>query len=236
MRQQARTIAQPKLSVHRGPAWQVTPRDIDILQWVGRHGLVTPDQLGRRFFLREDGKVGQRAAYDRIRKLVELGVLQRLPTFYREPHVLRVTRLGADLANNDVGSANLVLSDVRHAIALVDLTEQLLKTNKGSTLETEREFRARRLRAIREDKHRLGKGRIPDAVLTLASGEYVAIELDLTPKRRIDIERILRSFMFERVKRVWWYCASKETVERVREIVRRRKADDFVEVRLWSPH
>jgi len=228
-----RLAPQPVLPAQRSPAWQVTERDIEILQWVGKHGLVTPDQLGTKFFIRPDGKVGQRAAYDRIRKLVELGLLQRLPTFYRAPHVLRVTRVGAQLSGNHVGPANLVLSEVNHSIALVDLTEELLRTNKGATLETEREFRARRLRAIREDKHKLGKGRIPDAVLTFENGDYVAIELDLTPKRRPDIERILRSFMYERVKKVWWYCPSKETVDRVREIVRRRRADDFVEVKLW---
>ena len=235
MAQSGRLANQPVPPIRRSPAWQVTERDIEILQWVGRHGLVTPDQLGRKFFWRDGDKVGQRAAYDRIRKLAELGLLERLPTFYRQPQVLRVTRVGANLGNNDVGPANLVLSDVTHAIALVDLTEHLLKTNKGSTLETEREFRARRLRAIRERNQQLGKGRIPDAVLTLAKGDVVAIELDLTPKRSRDIERIVRSFMYEHVKNVWWFCTSKEIADRVREVVRQRRADDFITVKTWPP-
>jgi len=235
MPQWATLDPQPRLPVRGGPGWQVTPRDIEILQWVGRHGLVTPEQLGRKFFRRGKDQIGQRAAYDRIRKLVELGLLQRLPTFYREPHVLRVTKVGADLAGNDVGPANLVLSDVRHAIALVDLTEQLLTQTKGAILETEREFRARRHRAMREGNARVGKGRIPDAVLTLSNGEPVAVELDLTSKRSRDIERIIISFQYERVKHVWWFCTSKEITERVREVVRRRRADDFIEVKLWHP-
>jgi Replication-relaxation len=224
--------AQPLPNVGRrvllrgAPRWQVTQRDVE-MQWISRHGLVTAEQLATRFF------AGKRAAYERIKKLTQLGLLERLPTFWKEPGVLRVTRSGAYLAGSDVAPANLILAEVRHTLAVVDLVEQLLATNPGSQLQTEREFRGQRHHEIRERRHRAGQGRIPDGVLRLADGKTVAIELDLTPKRSRDIERIINSYLSERVDRIWYYCSSPEVANRVREVVERERADDMIDVRVW---
>jgi Replication-relaxation len=219
----------PRSRVQRGPMWQVTPRDIEILQWVSRHGIVTAEQVGRGFF------AGKRAAYERIRKLSELDLLERLPTFWKEPGVLRVTRAGAQLAATDVAPANLVLAQVRHSLAVVDLVEQLLAEQLGATLETEREFRQQRHDEVRGRRHRPGEGRIPDGVLHLADGTTVYIELDLTAKRSRDIERIINAYLSEHVDRIWYYCSSAEVTRRVRDIVLRQRADDMIDVRVWQP-
>jgi hypothetical protein len=226
------TISKPYPRLLRCPGWQVTDRDLDMLRWIARHGLVTTDQLARRFFARDDGEVGNRAAYERVRKLTELRLLQRMPTFYREPLVLRVTGEAVNLAEIDVGPANLVLSEVRHSLALVDLVEQLLLENPGLSIQTEREFRVERLRSIKEGKHSLGKGRIPDGILHTPDGKRIAIELDLTSKRTRDAERIIRSYQYEKIDKVWWYCMSPEIANRINDTVRRRQADDFIQVRL----
>jgi hypothetical protein len=67
----------------------VTDRDMSILQWIGRHGIVTPTQVATHFFLRDDGTAGTWAAYRRLRILEQLGLLQRDRTFWRESSVLR---------------------------------------------------------------------------------------------------------------------------------------------------
>jgi hypothetical protein len=66
----------------------------------------------------------------------------------------------------------------------------------------------------------------------LANGRTVAIELDLTPKRSKDFERVLRGYRQERYDEVWWYVVPG-AVERVRKLVATNKCDDFVSVRPW---
>lgn len=71
-------------------AWEVTPRDLQILEWMARHGIVTSEQVARRFF-----GGGQRTAYIRVSKLRELGLLRRERWFWNQPQVLRITTQGA---------------------------------------------------------------------------------------------------------------------------------------------
>ena len=148
---------------------QITPRDREILGWIGRHGIVTPDQVARRFFPRPDGTVGSRAAYRRMDALVSLRLIRRDPTpFWRGPSVLRVTRLGAKFGEVGVPPANLVETRLRHSLALVDLTEELLAANDGSVLQTERELWTDRSHGRKEGRLRPGRGRIADGFSTSA--------------------------------------------------------------------
>jgi len=219
----------------RGP--ELTPRDTDILSWLGRHGLATPEQIARRFFR------SQWAAYRRLRKLETMTLIRRDRTFWKAPYVLRLTIAGARVADAGVGPAELVLAEVRHALALVDLTETLLAEHPGATLVTEREFRAAQLRALRDGTCRR-PGRIPDGVLQLSPDEgetRVALELDLTSKRAYAITRVIDAYtqLFsasptdDGFGAVWWYVLPG-TVERVRQIVQEARATDFIDVREWT--
>jgi hypothetical protein len=209
-----------------------------MLRWIGRHGVVTPAQVARRFFTREGGNVGQWAAYRRLRKLEDMGLTREDRTFWREPNVLRLTRAGARLTDIEVGPARLVLAELRHTLALVDLIEWLLHNSpKGTEIRTEREMRAERRRELTRGTRKPGRGRVPDAVFIAPpdkSGRRatVAIELDITPKRTRDLEDILRAYIQERHNRIIWYVLPRQQ-DKLKEIVRKEKADDVVEVRVW---
>jgi hypothetical protein len=214
---------------------QITRRDREILAWIGRHGMVTTDQVAQWFFGRDDGSVGKRAAHRRLAILESLGLVRRDQTpFWRAPWVIRVTQAGADIGEVGVRPARLVEGEVRHALALVDLVEGLAASTKGATLRTEREIRTDRWHQRRDGKLRPGKGRTPDGELTLRNGKVVAIELDLTPKRSKDFERILRAYRQERFDAVWWYVVPG-AAPRVKQLVADNRVDDFVEVRPWYP-
>lgn len=213
----------------------LTARDFEILAWVGRHGVVTRDQVARRFFARTDGAVGSSAAYRRLHKLDQLGLVVHDRTFWREGSVLRLTGAGARTADSPVGAARLVLAEVHHALAVVDLAEGLLASSpKGTTLVTEREMRIERRRDLADRRRQPGRGRVPDALLVHSKGTKIAIELDLTPKRTRDMEDILAAYRQERFDKVLWYVMPRQTT-RVTEIVRHGRASDFVEVRAWEP-
>jgi len=199
-----------------------------MLRWIGRHGIVTADQVAHRFFRRNDGTVGQGAAYRRLRKLRELDLLRSDHTFYMEPSVLRLTTKGARLADVGVGPARLILAEVHHSLALVDLIEELLSQHPGAMVETERELRIERRGELASGRRRPGRGRMPDGIL-LNRGTRTALELDLTAKRSNDLERILRTYLTESYDAIWWYVRPR-VAPRLAEIVRRNRADDLVSV------
>jgi hypothetical protein len=216
-----------RLAARSGPT--LTSRDLEMLAWIARHGVVTADQLATRFFGRDSGSVGYGAAYRRLRKLRGLGLLRSDRTFYQEPSVLRVTAHGAHLADAGVGPARLVLAEVRHTLALVDLLEGLLAKYPGSTATTERELRVERRIALARGERRPLTGRMPDGVLVL-KGKRIGLELDLTSKRSNDLERIVAAYQSEQYDAVWWYVRPR-VVPRLTGIVNRRQADDLVIVR-----
>jgi hypothetical protein len=120
----------------RGP--QLTERDIEILRWITRHGVVTAELVGRRFFWRDEQETcGRWAAYRRLAALRELGLVLSDAPFAREPAVLRVTREGARIADVGLYPAPLVLSQLRHSLAVVALAEFLLAQHGGAELVTE---------------------------------------------------------------------------------------------------
>jgi hypothetical protein len=222
----------------RGP--QLTARDYEILRWMTRHGVVTAELVGRRFFWRPDlNDYGRWAAYRRLRALRELGLVLSDKPFADRPAALRVTREGARIADVGVRPAPLVLSELRHSLAVVTLAERLLFDNPGAELTTERELRAQRYRDLRERRRQKEQGRAPDALLRIptkgagAQGVMtVAVELDLTRKDRRAMERMIRQYDREKVDRIWWYVTPAR-LERTREMVRKFNASHRIEVFAW---
>lgn len=232
----------------------ITSRDIEILRWLGRHGVVSTRQVADRYFPRSHAArpagVATSAVYRRLRVLEGLKLIRRDQIYLRGSHVLRLTVRGARVAEVGVRPATLVIATVPHALAVVDLVERLLQENPGATAMTEREIRARQVQT------RLASGgrtdmllrRIPDALLRLPSGETVAIELDRTPKREVEVKRIARAYADHYkptqlgaddaftgiINRVWWYARTGRTAERVRKTVKDMGYAAFVDVRAWT--
>ena len=200
---------------------------------------MTAELVGRRFFWRPDRKdYGKWAAYRRLQALFELGLIIRDKPFAHEPEVVRVTREGARLADVGLRPASLVLSELRHTLAVVALGEYLVSQTKGAELRTERELGAERHRRRRQGGD-TSRGRTPDAQLRIPAKRAgargvrtVAVELDLSRKDRRALESMIHQYDHEPVDAVWWYVHSARG-EPVTEIVRRLQADDRIEVRPW---
>ena len=211
---------------------QLVERDVEIVRWITRHGVVTTELVARRFFWRTDiGAPGRRAAYRRVAILQELGLLLRDHPFSGGPDLLRVTRRGAELADVGLHPAPLVLAELRHTIAVVWLTEYLLARLPGADLVTERELRAQRYRERADDR-----GRVPDALLRLLTagsspaGETVAVEVDRVRKDSRSMVEIIRGYNRNLdVDRVWWFVSAGR-VERVRDLVHSQGAQRRIQV------
>jgi hypothetical protein len=216
---------------------ELTDRDCEIVRWITRHGVVTTEQVARKFFWREETQtVGIWAAYRRIAALRDLGLVLRNKPFANKPDALRVTREGAKLADVSVHHAPLVISQRPHTIALVSLTEHLLAEHPDAQLTTERELRAERYRDLRVGQSMPSGGRIPDAILRIpkqgGGEETIAVELDMSRKDRRQLEHMVHAYDREPVDRVWWYVRATR-LQRIRDIVGGLRADDRIEVRQW---
>ena len=230
----------PKRVAHHVRVPRLTERDLAILRWIARHGVVTAEFVGRRFFWRtQTATYGKWAAYRRLRALRELGLVVASRPYAHHPEVLHVTREGARIADVGIGPAPLVLSELRHTLAVVVLAEYLAAAHPGSELITERELWAERYRQRFAGVEATRLGRVPDAVLripTTGSGartwRTVAIELDLSRKDRRAIETMISRYDRVVVDAVWWYV-SPGRIERVRSLLAELGAADRFEVRPW---
>lgn len=206
---------------------RLTPRDLDVLRFAARHGMVTPERLATRFF------TAPPLALRRLRALESAGLLVRDRVLVAAPPVVRATPAGTRLAGCDLAPASLDLARIAHNLALVDLSEQLLAAHPGSAWTTERELRRDRMRAARAGGRWERQRRVPDGILQLAAGTRIAIELDLTPKRSARLEMLAGAYAVDRdVDTVWWYLPSETAVARMRTLVDERGLEHLIDPRL----
>lgn len=215
-------------------------RDDDILEWVARNGIVTLEQIARRHFPTPQGLS---ACTQRVRKLCSTipPLLQRDLVYYRHPAIVRVTPAGARRADVGIAPAHIVPAEVPHALAIVDLAEalyaDLLGENRDTVLVTERERRVERYRQKRAGTRKT-TGRIPDVVFEVPAkgtkkARSIAVELDRTAKSRTDAEAVIRAYSAERYSEVWWYVRPRR-VDAIRQLTKRMRVDDLIEVRAWD--
>jgi hypothetical protein len=217
-----------------------------VLRWITRHGVVTAEQVARTFFARPGSETGysEWAAKHRLAALSHLGLIVRNANPYPTrkgggQQLLRASRVGARLADVGVSEAPLVISELRHTLALVSLTEFLLERHPGATLTTERELRAQEYRRRYHGGSASRLPRIPDAVITIPRpgakpGDHydvvtIAIELDLSNKDRRAMQTMIERYRRMSFDKVWWYVKAAR-VEAVQDLVQALRVHDRFEV------
>lgn len=173
-----------------------------------------------------------KAAYRRLKALQDRGAVDGERIFYRMPQVYRVTEVGARLAEADLPAPGDDPTRLNHTLEVLELSWAIRseEARPGERVEawiTEREIRRDKLSARRQKENgRMQKGakmgRTSDGLLLLKSGERVAVELELTPKRPVRYKDILadyeRQMRAEQVDGLHFYIASRTTMTRVREL------------------
>ena len=82
-------------------------------------------------------------------------------------------------------------------------------------------------------------GRTPDGLMILESGEEIAVEPELTPKRAADHERIFSDYEKQpeegEYDAIGSYFGSRKAMERVRKLSEKHDLDGLVEFALYEP-
>jgi hypothetical protein len=174
----------------------MTDRDRELLAFAAEHRFVLPDHA--RALL----GVSARAARGRLRALAALGTLAHEP-----PSSYRITGKGLALIGSELPRPQIDWRCYQHDVGLAWLWLAARRGTWGPMREVISERRLRSRDARRTDGEaplavRLGGvgpgGRerlhYPDLVLITAPGRRIALELELSPKRRVHREKILAGY------------------------------------------
>ncbi len=180
-------------------------RDREILLWVNGFGFASADQI-RQFM-----KVGNTAAYVRIKKLVDGGYLSRERILHGQARIHKVTKKGVLASGDAVLPLRCVnLGTFRHDFKLVNLS-LMLEEQLGGTFQPDRR--------IRHDEGLNGVGQIghiPDGYLHIDDDKPIAIELELSVKSRMRIQSIINDYGGNLgVKEVWYYTDQMNVVRAI---------------------
>ena len=194
-------------------------RDQELVRYVGRHGVVTIEQVMKAM------GVGRTAAYRRVAACAEAGLLERLDLLRSEPSVLRATREGLRYAGLGLPFAAVSPSAVVHLLRCASAAQFLGEHFGHDCVLTEREIAfaekiEERPIASAEVGHLLnGNPRMHRADLAaFADSGTLAVEVELTPKTPRRLEGIIRAWRRAScVEEVHYICApglTHRTVER----------------------
>ncbi len=201
----------------------LTPRDLQILQWIGEQFAIRFDHLqlltGKYSevpsAVSETG-LSYKATYRITSRWVKAGLVERKRIFMNEPAWIWLTAKGLQMVGLDLDSRPPALTRLAH-IHAVNAVRLYVETRVGDEARwiSEREANALRKR----DKK---KRHLVDGELEYQDGVVVGIEVELTQKRYARLNSILRELKRD-YGSVWYfsapecYNAVKNAVERIPE-------------------
>lgn len=210
----------------------VTTRDLDLVRWIGRIGAVTIDQLMTRF------RLGQSVAYDRIAACVTAGLLNRSAVVYEAPAFLTATRGGLELVGLGLPEVLVSTALARHHHVCGEVAIWLEERHGPQSVLSVRELvfeerlTGRPIASAKVGELASGQPRLhrPDFAI-LGPTANRAIEVELTPKAPVRLDRIIRSWRRSRcVEEVTYICAPGATRRAVERAIRRTRSEEDVRV------
>lgn len=185
----------------------------------------------------------QRAVYQRLRQLGDLGLVAYQRWWYRQPGVYVATRDGLSVGEVALPVARVDVRTYWHTMAEVDLAIEL----GDREVVSEREIRAvdQGVQDPRDLTYCAALGRGPDGVQLhvpdLATvdgdgGRPQAYEVELTPKRLRRLRQILRAYVRARhLSGVTYVTPSTQIARAVERVAGELKADNVITVQTWQP-
>jgi len=185
----------------RAAAVRLTARDRELLAFVAVHRLVLATHVQALL------GVSARAANGRLRSLASAGILAGERVFHRRPGCYRITRKGLAVVDSDLPPPRIDLRGYEHDIGVAWLWLAAHNGAFGGVREvlSERQLRSadaggegtREPLAVRLGGAGASAGRrlhYPDLLLITPHEKRIALELELSPKGRTRLEKILAGY------------------------------------------
>jgi hypothetical protein len=211
-------------------------RDRELVRLVGRHGVMTVEQA-----MRATG-VGRTATYRRAAALIEAGLLGRLDLLRSEPSLLHATRDGLRYAKLAMPVAAISPGAVDHWLRCVTVALNFGERYVHDRVLTERDIVSREILEGRSiARAELGSSRSYRAkrfhradLAVFSEAGVIAVEVELTPKAPRRLEELIRawrhSYGRRQISEVRYLCEPGQTRRLVERIVKKVKADNFVQI------
>jgi hypothetical protein len=209
-------------------------RDRELVALVGRHGVMTIEQVMSAM------RVGRTATYRRAAALIEAGLLERLDLLRSLPSLLRATRDGLRFAGLGMPVAKVSPGAVDHWVRCTTVAIEAARKYAPAPVLTEREIislemiEGRRV-ASTSVGHSRGYERFHRAdVAVLREERNILFEVELTPKAPRRLEHLIRAWRWEtsagRGAEVHYLCEPGRTRRAVERAVANVKATEFIVV------
>jgi hypothetical protein len=207
---------------------RISERDLEVLEFVVRFGVVPRDAVGLWANTRRAATLG------RERRLREAGLLQVFPAFGSDGPFLLCTRRGLRaVARDELRPSYFAAARARHAAVVARVAAELELAGEG--LLSEREI------AVREQDERerlysaeLSGGRYHRPDLVLAGKKPIAMEIELSQKGGQRLDEILRGWrravVLKKVGAVIYRCAPQARGPLERSIARTRISEKYVRI------
>jgi hypothetical protein len=207
-------------------------RDWELVRLVGRHGVVTIEQVMRAM------GVGRTATYRRAAALIEAGLLERLDLLRSEPSLLRATREGLRYAGLGMPVAKIAPGAVDHWLRCTEVAIKAARHYGKDRILTEREIalaeaiEGRPIASIEVGTIQ-GRPRMHRADLAVLREEgTIAIEVELTPKAPRRLENLLRhwrrAMAAQVVSEVHYLCEPGQTRRAVERAASKVRAETVI--------
>jgi hypothetical protein len=215
---------------------RLTERDVELLSFLAEHRLALPTHVAALL------DTSAAAACTRMGKLARAGYLRPQDPFPGEPRWYQITRKGLSYIGSRLPTPGVNLREYKHDVGIAWLW---LAAQRGTFGPVGEILGARRLRSIdggREPDaeplavrlsglgpHGREQLHYPDLLLRTADGRRVALELELSPKGRTRLEKILAGYAADpRFAGVVYLVESRAVARSVHTAARRLGISDLV--------
>jgi hypothetical protein len=210
-------------------------RDLELLRYVGRHGVARIDQVMTAM------GAGRTVTYNRVASCVDAGLLERLELVPSEPDVLRATQDGLRYAGLGLPLALVSAGQLDHWLRCTSTAQMLGERFGHDRVLTERELvlaeqiEGKPIASATVGEHRSGKPRLhrPDLAVLTDEGP-IAIEVELTPKAPWRLYGLIRSWrravISDGVSEIHYHCAPGQTRRAVERATDHVRAGQFITI------
>ncbi|MCE3238537.1 MAG: hypothetical protein K0R24_1518 [Gammaproteobacteria bacterium] len=173
---------------------QVTTRDVQILSFINQFGFCGIRHIQKQFILKK-----QRSYYV-IKRLIQAGLVSHQRIFYSEHGIYFLTERGASYTNLPA-LQKPSYRHYHHHLKVIEVAMRLKKHYPEATWISERQLLIEKFK-----KGYRTKGHVADGVLVLPNDKKMAIEVELSRKGRMRLERIIKKYAGSDYDEVWYYC------------------------------
>jgi hypothetical protein len=200
-----------------------TERDIQALKWIGEHYALRFDQLQRLLGsmatqpTKTQGLLSETATRHAVQRWQAAGLVEYRKVFSDDPGWVWLTGLGLRTAGLPFSALRPGAGELDHIYWCAQVRLSYYLRHRGDHIwETERYLR----QEMNVGKKKAGSASIyiPDARITMENLNVIALQVELTAKTRIRLEKIVEALALEYT--LTWYVTRGAIADRVREAIK----------------